>query len=60
MLRALIIGLLGWQVPPALVESERRGDSLLAVTQDFGIGSFHSKRFFLGLVRLSTSQQTED
>jgi hypothetical protein len=46
---------------PATFCVQAARDSLLAVTQDFGIGSVHSKcHFSLGLVSLSTSQQTEE
>jgi hypothetical protein len=51
---------LGLLRPPAFCVQAAR-DSLLAVTQDFGIGSVHSKcHFFLGLVSLITSQQIQD
>ena len=51
---------LGLRFPPAFWIQAAR-DSLLAVTQDFGISSLHSKcHFVLGLVSLSTSQQIQD
>jgi hypothetical protein len=51
---------LGLLRPPAFCIQAAR-DSLLAVAQDLGIGSVHSKcHFSLGLVSLITSQQTQD
>jgi hypothetical protein len=51
---------LGLRFPAAFCLQAAR-DSLLAVAQDFGVGSVHSKcHFSLGLVSLITCQQIQD
>src|SRR6476469_7500010 len=46
-------------VNPSTLGIQTAFDSALAVSQDFAVSSVHSKCFFLGWVRLISSQKTK-